>query len=71
MIRNLNAGAQVRFAHFDRGFELQKEDAQKYLDPKEIYTIKRVAFSEMFTRVWLDQIPWIEFNAIQFEDVLQ
>lgn len=67
---NLGAvkGHKVTLTHPERGFDIHREAAMKYLDLNAVYTVQRVANSMLCTRVWLQECPLVEFNAIQFDN---
>lgn len=67
---NLSAlkGAKVKLTQPEKGFPIHLEAAREYLDLNQVYTIQRVVGSMLYTRVWLQECPLIEFNAIQFDD---
>lgn len=62
-------GHKVALTHPEKGFDVHREAARTYLDLNVVYTVQRVANSMLYTRVWLQECPLIEFNAIQFDDV--
>jgi hypothetical protein len=61
-------GAKVVCTHPERGFAIHQEAALKHLDLGHTYTVQRTVSSMLYTRVWLQEVPLVEFNAIQFDD---
>lgn len=61
-------GHRVILSHPERGFDIHQEAAAKWLDLGVTYTVQRVMTSMLYTKVWLQEVPNVEFNTLQFED---
>jgi len=61
-------GTKVVCTHPERGFAIHQEAAMKFLDLGSTYTVQRTASSMLYTRVWLQEVPLVEFNTMQFDD---
>ena len=51
------------------GWESDKEKANKYLKPGEVYTVLRTEVGGWHTDVWLKEIPNVYFNSVHFQPV--
>lgn len=60
---------KIKLTNLNVGYEYQKQDLKKHLKLGEIYTVQRTDVYSSFTRVYLKEVPDIEFNSVCFEDV--
>lgn len=51
------------------GYDSDKERANKYLKPDEIYTVIKTEVGGWRTEVWLKEVPDISFNSVHFQPV--
>ena len=63
-------GDQVVFLG-ENGYELELTQAHKFLKTGKVYTVLRTEVYEWHSYVWLQEIPQVPFNTVQFEDLVE
>ena len=51
------------------GTEEDQGNAILYLKPKRLYTLKKIIVHDWHTDVWIDEVPGVKFNSVQFENI--
>ena len=61
-------GDRVVFAYPKNGYDRHVATAAKYLKKDETYTIDHTEVGSWHTDVYLQEIPGVSFNSVQFVD---
>mgnify|MGYP003632937772 CR=1 FL=1 len=64
-------GHKVICDDLDVGYNFHKEIAKKHLELDKTYTVEKTEVESSSTKVFLQEIPGIEFNSCCFEDVVE
>lgn len=51
------------------GTEEDKANASLYLKPKKRFTLRKIQVHDWHTDVWVEEIPGVKFNSVQFENI--
>ena len=51
------------------GTDDDKVNADLYLRPKRKYTLKKIVVHDWHTDIWVEEIPGVKFNSVQFENI--
>ena len=62
-------GTKVKFTHPTYGWPGDIKQAERYLKLGQIYTVLRTVIYDSSTTVYLEEIPRIGFNSVQFDEV--
>lgn len=62
-------GHKVKCVTQDGGYDYDKQQAMKYLEIDNMYTVDHTQVDSWSTTVFLQELPGIGFNSVFFEDV--
>lgn len=62
-------GTLVRFSHPENGYTHHQEQAKKFLEVGEVYTVEHVDIHSWHSDVYLKEFPGEKFNTVLFSQV--
>ncbi len=63
-------GDKIVYSNINAGYENDQDDAAEYLIANAEYTISSVLVEKWSTRVYLDEVPGVDFNSVMFSPAL-
>ena len=63
-------GTKITHTGERKGFEKDKELAEKYLDKDKIYTVEKTIPLDWITYVEIQEVPGVLFNSLNFKKVV-
>lgn len=65
-ITQVCSGDKIVYANINSGNRHDQEQAEKYLDYKQEYTVKMIELDYYSTKIFLQEVPDIGFNSVLF-----